>query len=272
MRFSVLGALVSLLCIVVLAGCAATPQPPRSIITFDYTPANEDDTGSAGVTFAVLETQLLTSNQLNVTQLVFQTPSPLIADFANNMTKDFMELLSSRGYGVRGPFKSYDDMIHPEKEGSDLLLAAEVDIDLDVSGVRHYYKDRTFGVDGYAFAGPVKVRANVNLIVYESLTNTKMWKKNIAIPPQTVRLKSHNLYTAGYLAQLGLGSVSHPDVRGSILFYEWLKSENKFYSGVGRVLESQYADILNRIFDYLDPREMSMVKSQSMELRKKKVY
>ena len=53
---------------------------------------------------------------------------------------------------------------------------------------------------------------------------------------------------------------------------EFLQHENKFYSDVGHALQSQYADILKGIYDYLDPREMDMVKNQSLELRKKKVY
>ena len=55
---------------------------------------------------------------------------------------------------------------------------------------------------------------------------------------------------------------------------EILQHENIFYSDVGHALQVQYTDILKGIYDYLAPlpREMDMVKNQSLELRKKKVY
>ena len=265
--------IVAVFCSIILTGCFKPAQPPRAMIAFDYTPQNEESAGSADVTFAVVGAQLLTPNQPGMMQLVHQTPVPLFDDFIDNMTKDFMELLSALGYGVRGPFQSYDDMIHPEKEGSDLILTAEVDLKLDGSGVEYRIQG------GYKYensplrpVGPVKIQSHVKLIVYESLTNTKMWVKNIAIEPVTVQLTSHNLYSrselARYAAQYGV--VGQHESR--IPVTEYLQHENKFYSDVGHALQNRYTDILKGIYDYLDPREMKMVKNQSLELRKKKVY
>ena len=282
MRFFASFCIVAVFCSIIFTGCASTPpQPPRSMIAFDYTPPSEDDAGSADVTFAVVGAQLLAPQKKGVMQLVHQTPVPLFDDFIDNMTKDFMELLSALGYGVRGPFQSYDDMIHPEKEGSDLILTAEVDFKLDGSGVLYDYKVRVTEHDGYYLTGPVTIRSHVNLIVYESLTNTKMWSKSISIDSLTVQLKSHNLYTIGSLATTAakyglMVGESLPRTGKGIPFgipvTEFLQHENKFYSDVGHALQSQYADILKGIYDYLDPREMDMVKNQSLELRKKKVY
>ena len=273
--------LVAVFCFIILTGCAKPPQPPRSMIAFDYTPPSEDDAGSADVTFAVVGAQLLTPQQQGVSQLVHQAPVPLFDDFTDNMTKDFMELLSALGYGVRGPFQSYDDMIHPEKEGSDLILTAEVDFKLDGSRVGYEYQINLSKDDGFELKGSVTVQSHVNLIVYESLTNTKMWTKSIAIDPVTVQLNSHHDYTMAalvtYAAKYGkVVGVDHPKKGQGIPFgipvTEFLQHENKFYSDVGHALQDQYADILKGIYDYLDPREMDMVKNQSLELRKKKVY
>lgn len=273
--------LVAVFCSIILTGCAKPPQPPRAMIAFDYTPQNEEIAGSADVTFAVVGAQLLTPNQQGMMQLVHQTPVPLFDDFIDNMTKDFMELLSALGYGVRGPFQSYDDMIHPEKEGSDLILTAEVDFKLDGSGVGWDYQINVMTEDGFELIGPVTVQSHVNLIVYESLTNTKMWHKSIAIKPLTVQLKSHDVYTMiamkTYAAKYGKIVGESVPYKGQgvpfgIPITEFLQHENKFYSDVGHALQDQYADILKGIYDYLDPREMQMVKNQSLELRKKKVY
>jgi hypothetical protein len=282
MKFFVPIGMVAVFCFIILTGCAGTtPQPPRSIITFDYTPPSEADTGGAGVTFAVVGARPINPNQQGVAQLVHQTPVPMFAEFIDNMTKDFIEVLVARGYGVRGPFKSYEDMIHPEKEGSDLVLTAEVDFSLDGSGVRYSYQTNVTKSDGFELKGPVKVQSHVNLLVYESLTNTKMWTKSIAIEPLTVNLQSHDDYPMSTLvtfaAKYGkMAGESVPREGDGIPFgipvTAFLAHENLFYSEVGRVLQVQYADILKGIYSYLDPREMDMVKNQSLELRKKKVY
>ena len=285
MRFFAPIGIVVVFCFIVLTGCTAIPpQPPRSIITFDYIPPSERDAGSADVTFAVVGAGLITPNQQEVARLVYQTPVPIFTEFVENMTNDFIELLSARGYGVRGPFKTYDAMIQPDKEGSDLILTAEVEFRLDGSRVEYDYDValmRKVSEDGFRLKGPVKVKSDVNLIVYESLTNTKMWTKSIPIDPSTVLLNSHDLYPAStlalYAAKYGLmvgGSLPRKG-KGTpfeIPVTEFLQHENKFYSDVGRALQVQYADILKGIYIYLDPREMDMVKTQSLELRKKKVY
>jgi hypothetical protein len=51
-----------------------------------------------------------------------------------------------------------------------------------------------------------------------------------------------------------------------------MKHINAFHSQVGLALVAQYDDIGNKIYGYLDPREMAIVKNQAMELRKRKVY
>ena len=265
--------IVSLFCFIFMTGCASTPpQPPRAMITFDYTPQTEGNAGGADVTFAVVGARLITSNEEGVIQLVKQAPVPMFDEFVNNMTNDFMELLSARGYGVRGPFKSYDEMIHPEKEGSDLILAAEVNCMLDGSAVKFNRVDNIIGRSGWRASGQVKVVSHVNLIVYESLTNTRMWRKSIAINPIKKEINLHHLYKSN---ELNLLAARYGTIKQGTPFptlTAFLQFENKFYSDVGHALQTQYVEILKTIDDYLDPREMDMVKNQSLELRKKKVY
>ena len=90
----------------------------------DYTPRAESTPGSADTTFAVVGAQ-------------FKTPVPLFRTFASNMTKDFEEILTARGFGVRGPFMEYNDMTYSDKEGSDLILTAEVEFSSDTSQIKY---------------------------------------------------------------------------------------------------------------------------------------
>ena len=204
------------------------------------------------------------------------------------MTKDFVEVLNARGFGVTGPFKSYDEIIHPVKEASDLLLTAEVKFIADMSGVR--IGEFFFGPSNrqyYTLQGSCTVKYDVSLVLSESLTNEPMWSKNITIDPFTVQLDT--LYPAylrsdlialavkyGQVTLAGKGSISE-EVYATQVFPRcpigvFLEKDNKFHADLGHVLEKRYDEILNKIYIYLDPREMAIVKNQAMELRKRKVY
>ena len=220
---------------IIIAGCVTTtvePEPPRAIVNFDYTPPSEAIPGSADATFAIVGTR-------------FDTPVPLFRTFASNMTKDFGEILTTRGFGVRGPFMAYDDMTYSDKEGSDLMLTAEVEFSSDTSQIRY----SSFGIP----SGSVTVKCHVNLIVSDSLTNARLWTRSIAITPFTVPLLSRNAYS----------------VRASLATL--LVNENRFYSNVSHALEAQYTEIMNKIYGYLDAKEMAIVTQSARDLRKKKI-
>ena len=218
--------IVTVICIV-LAGCMLAtiePEPPRAIVNFDYTPPGEAVPGSADATFAIVGTQ-------------FDTPIPLFKTFASNMTKDFEEILTSHGFGVRGPFMKYNDMTYSDKEGSDLTLTAEVEFSSDTSQIRYS-----------------SFKCHVNLIVSESLTNERLLIRSVAITPFTVNLRSRNAYS----------------VRASLATL--LVNENRFYSDVSHALEAQYTEIMNKIYGYLEAKEMAVVTQSARDLRKKKVF
>ena len=225
---------------IIIAGCLTTavePEPPRAIITFDYTPPSEAAPGSANTTFAIVGTS-------------FNTPIPIFKTFASNMTKDFVEILTAHGYGVRGPFMTYDDMTYTDKEGSDLKLTAEVEFSTDTSQIQY----SAFDIP----SGSVTVKSHVNLIVSESITNERLWTKSIAITPFTVNLRTRY-------------SNEWRPIGEELLNY-LLKNENRFYSDVNRAMEAQYTEIMNKIYGYLEPKAMTTVTKSARDLRKKKVH
>ena len=173
LRFSIIAVVF-----ITLVGCASVavePEPIRTTPTFDYTPP-EAIPGSAEVTFAVVGAQI-------------ETPVPLFRDFASNMTKDFGEILTARGFSVKGPFNEYDLMIFSDKEGSDLVLTAEVDFSYDTMQLNY----STIG----RLNGTVVVKGHVNLVAYESVTKNRLWTKSVAITPVVVELGLQNLPEIG---------------------------------------------------------------------------
>ena len=233
LRFSIIAVIY-----ITLTGCAVhvEPEPPRAIITFDYSPP-ETMPGSANLTFAVVGAEIVGGKR--------GTPIPLFKTFASNMTKDFGEILTARGFSVKGPFQGYDIMTYSDKEGTDLVLTAEVEFSSDTTQLRFSSIGRVSGL--------IIVSCHVNLVAYESLTRNRLWTKSVAITPITVELISRNVYPNGAsLAAL-------------------LVNENKFHNDVGRALEGQYTEVLNRIYGYIEPEAMALVGEAAQNLRKQKI-
>ena len=147
MRYSTLQfGIVAVVCLMI-AGCAAIntePEPLRAIITFDYVPTAEAVSGSADVTFAIVGAEFVapTTHQQGVPlqsgMLLPSAPPPLLfQQLINNMTKDFEEVLTARGFAVKGSYRTLSEMIYPDKEGSDLILTAKVKFSADTSGLRY---------------------------------------------------------------------------------------------------------------------------------------
>ena len=262
------------MCVFILMGCAAkTAGPSRETIVFQYTPQSEASSGSANVTFAVVGTQLAKLVEPGQMQLPNQKPVKLLADFASTMTKDFIEVLGARGFGVRGPYNTYDEMIFPDKQGSDLVLTAEVLFSADTS--RTVLKNKEvlgMSTEYYKIIGSVTVKYDVKLVVTESLTNERMWTKTINIEPFTIQLESQGAYTLQYLAEHSMKYGKALQGKRDVPIGVILETEHKFHNDLGRALQKQYKEILGKIHTYLDPREMTVVKNQSLEIRKKKVF
>ena len=238
MKYSPLqfGIVVSIL--VIVASCTpVVPESPRAVITFDYNPRTAAP-GSADVVFAVVGVEI-------------DTPVGLFEDFAHNMANDFGEILTARGFSVKGPFQQYDRMTYSDKEGSDLVLTAEVEFISDETQLSY----STFG----KVNGPLTVSCHINLVAYESVTNNRLWTKSVAITPIRVEIVSRKAYPHG--ATLHGGSILHP----------LLTHENQVHTALGRALEAQYTEIMNRIYGYLEPEEMVAVAQAAHKLRERKI-
>ena len=294
----------------IITGCAGRyAQPPRETVTFDYVPTAEAPPGSADVTFAIVGAKFIAptvyqqamSSQQGIVPPSAAPPPLLFQELVSNMTKDFGEVLTSRGFTVKGSYPTLDKMIYPDKEGSDLILTAQVKLSADTNSIRYTGKTGQIILTGCVLtpialaalissavtpkegdqkvllligvpllgaawmsglnsvgvipSGEVQFGCEVELEAYEGLTGELMWSKKIPIPSFTAMPKATIRKDPGL-----------------ITWQQLMEIDNKFYSDIGRVLETQYDEILKQIYVYLDPREMAIVKNQAMELRKMKVY
>ena len=228
-------------------GRSSEPPVRRLEPRFDYNPT-ETSTGKTDITFAAVGSQF---------DIPFgQNAIPMFKRFADNMASDFGEIITARGYTLRGPFQTFDEMTFVDKDNSNLILTANVDLQSDLSGTNiRFAKNLLLSGGSYKVSGQVLVTGRISLIISESLTNEKMWTKSVNISPISVELTPMSGYER---PNIGLEDV--------------LQNDDKFYTSLGLNLDRQYQEIMNRTYGYLDPREMTLINKQAAELRKRKTF
>ena len=256
--------IISMVCVFIGACATGRPSEPpvrRIEPNFDYNPP-EVAPEKTGITFAAVGSQFempfaAVGGDPYGGRMPFNTTQvPLIERFANNMADDFGEIITARGYTLRGPFRTFDEMTFIDKDNSNLILTAKVDFNTDLSGTRVAWHSAWLSKnESYKVSGEVRVSCRVSLIISESLTNERLWTKSVNIRPITVRLTPMAGYESNYIP-----------------IVEVLKKDTQFYTELGRQLDSQYNEIMNRTYGYLDPREMMLINKQAADLRKKKTF
>ena len=240
--------IISVVCVFI--GACATGRPSESVQridpSFDYNPS-ETTAGKTNITFAVVGSQF---------EAPFDSPRvPLFERFSSNMADDFAEIITARGYTLRGPFRTFDEMTFIDKDNSNLILTAKVELKPDLSQTEIVFVKNLLTAGGtWRISGQVIVTGRISLIVSESLTNEKMWTKSVNIRPITAELTP---------MRYALSNITIEDT---------LKNDDKFYTSLGLKLDRQYHEIMNRTYGYLDPREMSLISKQAAELKKRKIF
>src|SRR4051812_31123710 len=111
----------------------------RALAKFDFSPPSRAQVGARNITIALLIPHFVDRNYSDAEYL-----APPYNDMATSMAADFEELLTAKGFTIRGPFNSRDEMVYNEKINSNFAL--EITIDLNSSQInRHWKYDPGFG-------------------------------------------------------------------------------------------------------------------------------
>lgn len=247
----------SLCMLLVLLGCAA----PRSASTvskqtfnFDYKTSTLSQPGSANLLVGLVRPKY--AEQFRNGQ------SELFASFRQYMGNDIEELLVDRGYRIKGPFDSFDDMIFEDRKDADIALEVEIVPEFTArEGSWSTYRN-IFSVSAnsankvyYGYTGTASLIGKINLIAYEPLSHQKIWVKSVPIPP----VQNINLSTA------------NKRLEGTNLTNEFY-NDVAVYNAIGTALSQQYASTFKKIDIQLDPREFEALRTQIRELKAKKGY
>lgn len=236
-----------LLLVAALPGCTATKPTAstpvqRQPAKFDYSPPSRQSAGSSNLTVALIRPRFVGTNP--------EYFVPPFNEMASSMAGDFEELLTAKGFTIRGPFGSWDEMVYNDKVSSNFAL--EVSIDLNPQYNRKYTSSVNWGSvlstqnsSNYHMTGDVTLAGTLLITASSPKYGEKIWKKSIALDRQVF----------SYVGKLKWNGV--PTIA------EELNQDNEVYNVITRELEKYYAQAMNLVWQQIDVAEMRTVADQS---------
>lgn len=253
-----------------IAGCQLphARSAPRSypIGRYDSTPAEAcQPAGSARLTLAIVAPRWqdpVYPSAIRQASTIGSGGARVIQDLAQALKGDFLELITCRGYLAKGPFDSFDAMVYPDREASQLLLEPEIDIALRVHSLVQDSPDFITAIIAkqapMAFRGIAGIAGRISVTLKEPITGTRLWTRSIEVPADTAAfvtdLKAP--YSPHYSAdQLSQAIVNDPG----------------FGAAVIPKLEAMYGRVLRTAENHLNARELNVVAAQAVSVRRKSV-
>jgi hypothetical protein len=231
---------------IALASATQKKIPDAPVATsFDYTPATPAAPNSANMKLVLVHPQYATQ--------FAQSSNPIYQQFADNMQNDFNEILLAKGFTLRGPYNTYDDILFNDKKESDLTFEANLDVTMDWSmcpiqnEVKNVYGEGH--VTYYYYNGVVSMNCHVTLLAAEPLTHEKLWTKSIAVPAKQLTVSTTAYRTPAEIQQ-------DPGLRNPIV----------------TALNEYYQTIMDEAWKDVEPEEFQTYKPQVKELKAKKGY
>ena len=233
-----------------------TTAPPvqRVPAKFDFSPPSRAQAGATSITIAIVKPTYVGKNP--------EYFVPPFNEMAASMGNDFEELLTAKGFTMRGPFGSRDEMVYNDKVNSSFVL--EIGIELNPQYNRKY--NTTTHSPSFAellldknapttytqkVNGEITLGGNLVINAKSSQYGELIWKKNIALDPSSFTY-------SGSLTWDGVPTMA-----------EELNKDNQVYNTLSAELEKFYLKALNLAWQQIDPSEMKSVAEQAKKADKK---
>lgn len=233
-----------------IVGCFA-PKPiadSKQTFIFEYAPKETNKSGSATMVLGMVRPYYAAA--------FTSSSGELFKSFRNALANDIEELIIAKGFSIKGPYISHDEMIFEDKKRTDVLIQIEIDprFTAHAGGWKSHFTLTTANRTLYSYSGTVSLVGKINISGVEPLTNEKIWAKSVAIPNvENIQINTSNKYERT-LNDLEL--LNDPGV----------------YNAVGKALMTQYAGIMDKITAHFNVEEFNGLKSQIKELKSKKGY
>lgn len=213
---------------------------PRYTPKFDYSPSTREQVAKNHIVILLMRPVFI-DRDINV------AGSPW-SDFSTSMGNDLEELLTAKGFIIRGDvFNNYDDLVYSDKANADLIITAEIDFhandDRQLKSLFVISENKHFKVA----SGNVGITSTVILSAISPVTKQKLWKKNLSLPVR-------NFSYSGSATFIG----NNPP---SVL--EEMKEDPNLWNPVCKALEDIYQESMNTIWKQFDPSEIKAIAIES---------
>lgn len=242
--------------LVVLTSCGSTSSVAKKEVArynpnFDYTPPERANPRSADITVALINPVFADED-----------PNKLVAPystFIENMANDFEEMLIAKGFSLRGPFKTRDEMVYGDKKNSDIAL--EISISLkDEGGLELKRNSKTnWGriidknakdVIYYTTGGTFYHFGNIIIEATDPFTGEKFWKKTVALPRKKITAQGNQTWSGKPTAE------------------QMLSKDTGVYNPIAKALEEYYQEAIKTAWRHIDVNEMQMIKKEIEKSKK----
>ena len=240
-----------LLILVFLSSCFTQKQATivtKETFTFDYSPKMTATPGSAGMVLAFMKPYYA---------LDFTASSgELFQNFQSSLGNDIEEQIIAKGFSMKGPFQSYDELVFDDKKSTDMVI--QIEISPKYTAAEGYWSSHLAftgrAYTTYSYSGKVSIVGKINLSGIEPLTNEKIWAKSVSIP----NIENIPISTSQNYARI-------------LNDYELIQDPG-VYNALGKALRAQYAGIMEKIAAHFNVEEFNSLKPQIKELKAKKGY
>lgn len=258
-RFIVL----SFIAVMLFSGCGSsknttTTAPPllaqRIPAKFDFSPPTRAQVGSTSITIAMVKPTYVGKNPE-----YFVNP---FNEMATRMSDDFDELLTAKGFTIKGPFGSRDEMVYEAKVNSSFIL--EIGIELNPQYNRKYTTithspsfaelmlDKNAATTYlYKMTGEITLGGNLVIKAKSAQYGELLWTKSIALEPSSFTY-------AGQTVWKNIPAMT-----------DELNKDNLVYNTLSTELEKLYMKALNLAWQQIDPAEMKTIAEQGKKADKR---
>jgi len=232
----------ALLCL----GCAGTKKATTLLVVpdFDFSPPSPVASGSAGIKMGLIE-PIYSGNFL-------YSNKPPFTQFRKNMGNDFEEILTARGYILKGPYEAYDLMTYSDKTECELGLDIEIDLNIaQTSGGWTHIPPGAYGIGGNhsKYNGTLNLSGKITISIIETFTRQKLLVKSIPVPQEDFTVKAE--------AHYALGSSGVPI------------DDPGIHNPIANSLSNFYKTTMQRGWDMLAKEDLEHVRKQVPEIREK---
>lgn len=232
---------------------ASAPAVQRIPAKFDFSPPSRAQVGATTITIAIVKPTYVGKNAE-----YYVAP---FNEMAQSMGNDFEELLTAKGFTMRGPFNSRDEMVYNDKVNSSFVL--EIGIELNPQYNRKSISSTKTNWGGILLSnspstittkrmtGEITLGGNLVINAKSAQYGELIWKKNIALQPASFTYNGSLVWD------------------GSPSMAEELNKDNVVYNTLADELEKFYIKALNLAWQQIDPAEMKSVAEQAKKADKK---